>query len=393
MIIWKVSILLIISGFACGVMALTNYSVSEVYAADNCDATSTCTNVDIGTDNTQINNCIDSTTCDNSANGDRNTQTNECASVGTPGCFNTADPLFAPTTDDNIQSNDCTFGEGFQCSNEIVGGNKNIQNNQCQANAQSDCVNFAFDDGNTQFNDCIGEGFACQNQGIGSSNQQKIECKDNGAAFCINQELGNENIQTIDCRKNEVIECSNDVGQPGDRNNMNVHCENKAVGFEGCSNFVVGGSDNTENVDCKSVGTTGCNNILSGNRNTQSIKCNSVGNDGCQNTVINFESGLDPNNNNIQTIKCKFVSGGCENIAIGNGNVQDINCIRSTQCSNVINSPSNGNTQKTLCVNTGSCQNSGTDSKLVSIKSDKCESNSVAGSTTICVNNRIINRP
>ena len=29
------------------------------------------------------------------------------------------------------------------------------------------------------------------------------------------------------------------IGQPGDRNNMDVHCENKAVGFEGCLNFVV----------------------------------------------------------------------------------------------------------------------------------------------------------
>ena len=51
------------------------------------------------------------------------------------------------------------------------------------------------------------------------------------------------------------------------------------------------------------------------------------------------------------------------------------------------------NTQNMICVNSGTCHNDGTDTKVISVKSNNCESDDAFGSTTICVNNRIINRP
>jgi len=65
-------------------MAATSTSISkplEVYAADNCDGTSTCTNdPGLGNDNSQTNNCIDSSSCQNFVvTGDTNTQQNDCS--------------------------------------------------------------------------------------------------------------------------------------------------------------------------------------------------------------------------------------------------------------------------------------------------------------------------
>ena len=52
-----------------------------VYAIDNCDPTSTCTNTQAGTGNSQENNCIKSSTCSNAATGNENKQNNSCESV------------------------------------------------------------------------------------------------------------------------------------------------------------------------------------------------------------------------------------------------------------------------------------------------------------------------
>ncbi len=83
-------------------------------------------------------------------------------------------------------------------------------------------------------------------------------------------------------------------------------------------------------------------------------------------------------------------------MAAGDGNTQNLLCIRSTQCTNEIGSieaPIDSNTQSTTCVNSGTCQNDGTDTKVISVKSSSCNNDGASGSTTICINNRIINRP
>ena len=129
-----------------------------------------------------------------------------------------------------------------------------------------------------------------------------------------------------------------------------------------------------------------------GNDNTQIINCFSVGVNGCVNGVfdpVNFE----PSNDNTQNMKCIIVSGGCLNNANGDSNDQNLLCVKSSQCTNESNTPTGGNTQKSVCVNSGTCQNDGIDTKVISVKSDNCQSDDASGSTTICVNNRIINRP
>jgi hypothetical protein len=89
-----------------------------------------------------------------------------------------------------------------------------------------------------------------------------------------------------------------------------------------------------------------------------------------------------------------FVSMDCSNnIFQGNGSTQNLLCVKSSQCSNESNSPTSGNTQKSICVRSGNCQNNGVDTKVISIKSSSCKNDDASGSTTICVNNRIINRP
>ena len=56
----------------------------EVYAADNCDTTSTCINSG-SPSNIQNNNCRANSGCGNDANGDSNTQNNNCR---TSNCVN-----------------------------------------------------------------------------------------------------------------------------------------------------------------------------------------------------------------------------------------------------------------------------------------------------------------
>ena len=89
--------------------ATTSVSLSkplEVYAVDNCDATSTCTNTQTGVDNTQTNDCTTFSTCENEAIGDGNIQSNRCDSAAGseffPGCDNFIEG------NDNSQSKNCT---------------------------------------------------------------------------------------------------------------------------------------------------------------------------------------------------------------------------------------------------------------------------------------------
>lgn len=131
----------------------------------------------------------------------------------------------------------------------------------------------------------------------------------------------------------------NFIGFQGDRNTMDVHCENKAVGFGECVSTILQGNDITQTVNCITVGTSGYTNFALGDHNIQIMNCNSVGNDGCQNNLINLASSLDPYNDNTQKINCLFVSRGCANSSLDNGNNQDLRCVCSTQCTNEIDGP------------------------------------------------------
>ena len=84
-------VLSFLSIFVCGAILVfsTSSTLSNsftAYAADNCDATSTCNNTP-GLD-TQINNCNQNSFCDNFPDGTSNTQINNC-SVGSA-CANSA---------------------------------------------------------------------------------------------------------------------------------------------------------------------------------------------------------------------------------------------------------------------------------------------------------------
>lgn len=192
-------------------------------------------------------------------------------------------------------------------------------------NAWDRCINNAFFDENTQNLNCSAEGQfqACVNQAVGNNNNQNLDCE-NGAFRCGNRASGSNNNQNLNCKDNELIFCDNSVGVQGDRNNMDLRCKN--ISGDDRTNFVLEGNDNTQNLDCESVGASGC---------------------------INRVLVIVSNPGNTKRINCKFVFGGCENTTRGNGNVQDLNCIRSTQCTNEINTPTDGNTQKTVCVNSG----------------------------------------
>ena len=98
-------------------------------------------------------------------------------------------------------------------------------------------------------------------------------------------------------------------------------------------------------------------------------------------------------NDITQNIDCFFVSIGCLNNSAGDGNDQNLMCFRSAQCTNNSTLGISGNTQKSICINSGTCQNDGTDTTVISVKTSNCNNGDASGSTTICVNNRIINRP
>jgi len=130
-------------------MAITSNGISntfEVYAANNCDSTSTCTNAGSTSDN-QNNNCNGRSTCANIGLGGSNTQNNNC--TRTSFCFNggsggstqnnnCADPSFCANIDlvgSSTQNIDCA--NGLFCSNTNAGGSS-TQNAACQS---SSCFN------------------------------------------------------------------------------------------------------------------------------------------------------------------------------------------------------------------------------------------------------------
>ena len=102
-------------------VAVTSHGLTNtfnVYAADNCDATSTCNNTELLSPNNQNNNCRTSI-CDNFANGFLNTQNNNCRGSS---CFN-----FAQDTS-NTQNTNCADSG---CSNVVAAGSRNTVNLAC----------------------------------------------------------------------------------------------------------------------------------------------------------------------------------------------------------------------------------------------------------------------
>ncbi len=80
MIISTLLVITMMASLVISTFALANSMMFEqsVYAVDNCDATSTCENIERGIGNIQNNNCTDFSTCKNEANGDENIQINRC---------------------------------------------------------------------------------------------------------------------------------------------------------------------------------------------------------------------------------------------------------------------------------------------------------------------------
>ena len=84
MIISTLLVIIMMASLVISAFALANSMMLEqpVYAVDDCDATSTCSNgPGTGIGNIQTNECTDSSTCSNFAVGDGNTQTNSCDSA------------------------------------------------------------------------------------------------------------------------------------------------------------------------------------------------------------------------------------------------------------------------------------------------------------------------
>ena len=115
----------------------------NVYAADNCDATSTCTSIDLGSLNSQTNNCRTNSDCINTAYGNSNSNTNNCS-------------------------------DSASCDNNAV-GNLNILTSNCRT---SHCNNVAIGDSNTQNSNCIDSNCARPiPEAEGNSNTQNKNCR------------------------------------------------------------------------------------------------------------------------------------------------------------------------------------------------------------------------
>ena len=129
----------------------------QVYAADNCDATSICNNTP-GLD-TQINNCNQNSFCDNFADGT------------------------------NSQINNCNVGSA--CANSAIGTSNNLNIN-CNVSA---CASDAEGDSNTQNAICTGSS-ACANSAHGNSNTQKAVCI-HGSSCASSTDGSNSNQHTV----------------------------------------------------------------------------------------------------------------------------------------------------------------------------------------------------
>ena len=130
MIISTISVMAISVSLLVSTVTVANSILLEqyVYAIDNCDPTSTCTNTQTGTGNNQENNCIKSSTCSNAATGNENKQNNRCESVrprGQIGCINIGEG------DGNTQKNDCNSVGEF-CRNFAI-ANDNTQTTRCKS--------------------------------------------------------------------------------------------------------------------------------------------------------------------------------------------------------------------------------------------------------------------
>ena len=88
-------------------------------------------------------------------------------------------------------------------------------------------------------------------------------------------------------------------------------------------------NDDTQNINCFSVGDAGCFNGAVGDGNIQNMKCNSVGDAGCQNSVNQNPENLELSNDNTQNMKCLLVKEGCLNSVQGDGNDQKLLCVSS----------------------------------------------------------------
>lgn len=135
---------------------------------------------------------------------------------------------------------------------------------------------------------------------------------------------------------------------------------------------------------------TTCFNFAQGNDQTQKMNCNSVGGNGCRNIAhgVGFDPDtgtFDPGIDNTQNMNCNFVSVGCLNDITGDENTQNLLCARMTSCNNVIGSfdaPIDSNTQSTTCANAGSCLNVGENTNVLANGVD-CESHD-PDTTTYC---------
>jgi hypothetical protein len=278
-------IIFILSGMvllATSATGLSNTSL-KVFAADNCDPTSTCTNS--GSGSTQVNNCRESV-CSNS--GDESTQNNNCVGIGTVGfgggcsndgrestqanqCTSTGRGTCYNIGDGSKQTNNCVFGF---CSN--IGDKNSIQNNNCRAKENplggpnTVCENRG--DGSTQNVNCIDVSVLCQNQGHGST--MNLNCVDVGKS-CSQSGDGKMN---LNCARMEVG-CSN-ANNPGNPSEMNVICADGGA----CRNLWLGKGSVTQTIIChKSV----CANEARSSGTTQTTICNNAGGfdpEGCGNT-------------------------------------------------------------------------------------------------------------
>lgn len=235
---------LIFGGLIC--FATTSNLVSserEVFAVDNCDATSTCNNVDTGTGNSQTNNCTNFSDCSNEASGNNQIQTNRCDSV--PGCFNTG------VANDMRQSIQCR--NVSSCAN--FGGSEGLgQSIEC-TDVASSCANGAFVTSNTnQELRCISiGGSGCSNGSQETSsgpentpNEQKLVCAFVSSG-CDNIAIGNQIDQNLVCARS--TQCTNNSTLlPVSSNTQSTICSNA----ESCSNVGINTNVVANSGDCES---------------------------------------------------------------------------------------------------------------------------------------------
>ena len=221
-------------------------STFKVYAADNCDATSTCTNTQAGIGNTQNNDCYRNSKCENfvDVDGNFNRQNNNC--LRTEQCANAVE--IAPDTG-SLNSQDVNCVNSNECDNTI-GDNTDSSTQHLVCSGTDLCHNGA------AANDFISQTLVC-----GRTHD------------CINANGAPSTTQTL--------ACANSPGCENVQGKTNIACQSSL-----CESGRFGINEDTQDTACQSTGSCTNSGINTRVLSNSATSCNADGNTTPDTTII-----------------------------------------------------------------------------------------------------------